>query len=139
MCADARAQAALRAAEAGIVAALQAMILALVARILSRLEAMVVLWQAGQLPNPSPVAACPRARQASSPRTRSSRMPSGTGRSRAPGAVPVPAAPQLRARATPRPLRSPVIHPRPCPPNRPVLSNGPNRQEPTHAYFVTIS
>jgi len=49
-----RAEADLRAAEAGLVAALHTLILATLARLLTRLEEMVALWQAGRLPLPAP-------------------------------------------------------------------------------------
>jgi hypothetical protein len=49
---DLHAQAAVLAAEAGMVAAWQAMILTLLARLLARLETMIAQWQAGQLPKP---------------------------------------------------------------------------------------
>jgi|GEM_PF-2270219 len=48
-----------QAAQAGLVAALHALILATLARLLSRLEQMVELWQAGQLPEPPPSRAAP--------------------------------------------------------------------------------
>lgn len=52
--ADLRAQAQADSARTGLAAVLNALILALLARILGRLESMVALWQAGQLPAPIP-------------------------------------------------------------------------------------
>jgi hypothetical protein len=123
-----RAESALRAAEAGLVAALQALILTLLVRLLSRLEAMVTLWQAGLLPPPTPRAIRPRAPRpecigAPSRRTRRPRAPN-------PARKPVEA-PHARPTHVPRhpawPRQAPPAWPIPTPesarPQAPFVQN----------------
>ena len=49
-----RADAAARACESGVIAALQALLLAALLRLVDRLQELVTLWAAGQLPPPRP-------------------------------------------------------------------------------------
>ncbi len=96
-----RAESALRAAEAGLVAALQAMILALLVRLLSRLEEMFTLWQAGLLPPPTRRAIRPRPQSSGAP-SRRTRLPRAPNPARKPVQAP-------RARAASHPTQAPRL------------------------------
>ncbi len=102
-----RAESDLRAAEAGLIAALQALILATLARLFSRLESLIELWAAGQLPIP---AHTPHRRATAPARPRPNSVPAP----RARRAIPRPALPLPAPSATTRPQSVP----RPIPPAR---------------------
>ena len=53
--ADMRLESARRAAQRGVLVALHALILSALTRLLGRLDALLTLWQSGQLPTPTPV------------------------------------------------------------------------------------
>ncbi len=142
MLASLRDDAAYFRAQSGLIAALHALILATLVRIVARLDHMVTLWAAGQLPLPAP--AKPRPARTPSPRrphTRTAQTP----RTRRPQSVPTPPREPTRTRTSrPQHPQSPItastlVGPRaqipPQPP--PILLFSLPRPTPTHAHFIT--
>ena len=102
LAAGVRAEAALRAAEAGLVAALHALILGCLARLLARLDDLAALWVSGQLPHPNHTIAPPHPSRAardgaSPPAGPSSGTPSCGAPSRGANPGHAPPAPIMRA------------------------------------------
>jgi len=144
-----RTEAALRAAQAGIVAALEALVLTLLARIVARLDCMLALWQAGRLPVPPPHRAPPACQVRTATRAH---PPIAWQRTRArcaaPHVAPAPgtaATPRTAAAITPPRLTMTLVllllllPPRNRPPPWLSAENSPTQSLPTHAYFVTLS
>jgi len=129
MLAGIRADAAYHAAQAGLIAALHALILTALARLIARLDHIVTLWAAGQLPIPAP--AKPRTERTARPGTPARHTP----RTRRPR-QPMPAPVRLTARAiAPRP--APPIFLRTTPDSVPRRS--PSRPRPPPFFFRASS
>ena len=122
---DIRSEADRRAAERGLVAALHALILSAFARLFTRLETLVSLWQAGQLPLPLAPPRIPIARLHPPGQTRQQPNTPRPHRGTTPGFRPhAPLQARLSPRAKPPIPRAPLQSTRPKPPTvtRPTVT-----------------
>ena len=145
--------------QAGLVASLHALIFAALSRLFTRLESILTLWQAGQLPHPAqsphprPALEPSESPRATTPITPAPRRPSRARAAPNPPASP-PGASPMRAntaattnarRSQPAPAHSPAAN-CPAPPSRRLTMIGRFVQKlahpcstQTHAHNITIS
>ena len=132
--AELRAEADHHAAQAGVIAALHALILTALARLFARLDDLLALWQAGQLPPLIARAPASRPKSAVNLRVRATSTRRRTPAARATTSETTPAT-RISAPSSPRPQHAarPVSAPKTGPPPRPAFprQSAPSSEGPT--------